>query len=90
MSNSYYDQEMKMGMRELANLLSGVSEIRQLHDNGAATHFGYIALIGNGLYEVGTLVIDSVDQSMLAFHRENYFSLSDARTALRVRVDRGY
>jgi hypothetical protein len=86
----YYDQEVKMGNRELANLLSGVSEIRKLHDNGAAAHFGYIALIGNGLYEVGTLVLDAVDDSMIAFHRENYHSLTDARTALRFRVDRGY
>lgn len=90
MTKSYYDQELRMGMRELANLLCGVSEIRKLHDNGAATHFGYIATIGNGLYEVGTLVIDSVDDSMTAFHRVNESGLTDARKNLAERVSRGY
>jgi len=90
MTKSYYDQELIMGKRELATLLSGVSEIRMLHDNGAATHFGYIAFIGNGLYEVGTLVIDSVDDSMTAFHRVNESGLTEARKSLAERIARGY
>jgi hypothetical protein len=87
---SYYDSEVQMGVRELATLLSQVGEIRMLHDNGAATHFVYIASFGANRYEVGTLVLDAVDQTMMVFHRQTEEGITDARKVLAERVTRGY
>jgi hypothetical protein len=90
-SVAFYDKELALNLGDLGDLLANTSEIRSLHNNGAARHLGYIALMmGGNQYEVGTLVIDQVNQDVLVFHRETYFSLADARTALKFRVDRGY
>lgn len=89
-TKSYYDVEVELNKSDLANLLGKVSEIRQLHANGAATHFGYISLVGNGLYEVGTLVIDVVDDTITVFHRQTERGLTESRHELSGRVSRGY
>ena len=90
-SVAFYDTELVLDLGDLGNLLANTGEIRSLHNNGAARHLGYIALMtGGNQYEVGTLVIDQVEKEVMAFHRETYFSLADARTALKFRVDRGY
>lgn len=88
---SWYESEQVLSKRDLVNLLNAVVEIRKLHDNGAAAHFGYIASLGSGnRYEVGTLVIDAVEDTMLVFHRQTEEGITQSKGVLYERITRGY